>query len=86
MTSLELHQGAGFLDGRIRYAWETGAYTASLKGDRLSWQGTLLSPNDTQALFAMQFDGAGTAAKPRARRELDFALTGGNGRHVHRRR
>ena len=61
----ELHQGAGFLDGRVRYAWETGAYDASLKGDRLSWQGTVLSPNDTQAIFAVQFDGAGTVAHPK---------------------
>jgi hypothetical protein len=43
VSSLELHQGAGFLDGRVRYAWETGAYDASLKGDRLSWQGTVLT-------------------------------------------
>ncbi len=77
MTSLELHQGAGFLDGRVRYAWETGAYDANLKGDRLSWQGTVLSPNDTQAIFAVQFDGAGTAAQPKGQLTLDFALTGG---------
>ena len=77
VTSLELHQGAGFLDGRVRYAWETGAYNASLKGDRLSWQGTVLSPNDTQAIFAVQFDGTGTAAQPKGQLKLDFALTGG---------
>ncbi len=77
VTSLQLHQGAGYLDGRVRYAWETGAYTANLKGDRLSWQGTLLSPNDTQAIFAVQFDGAGTAAQPKGQLKLDFALTGG---------
>ena len=61
ISSLELHQGAGYLAGRARYAWETGAYDASLKGDRLTWQGTLMSPNDPGA-FAVQFDGAGTAA------------------------
>ena len=77
VSSLELHQDAGYLAGRVRYAWETGAYTASLKGDRLSWQGTLLSPNDTQALFAVQFDGSGTAAQPKGQLKLDFALTGG---------
>ncbi len=78
MTSLQLFQGAGYLDGRVRYAWETGAYEASLKGDRLSWQGTLLSPNDTQAIFAMQFDGAGTVAHPKGKASIDFALTGGD--------
>ena len=77
VTSLQLHQGAGYLDGRVRYAWETGAYTANLKGDRLSWQGTVLSPNDTQAIFSLQFDGAGTAAQPEGNAKLDFALTGG---------
>jgi outer membrane protein insertion porin family len=77
VTSLQLHQGAGFLDGRVRYAWETGAYDASLKGDRLFWQGSVLSPNDTQAIFAMQFDGAGTVAQPKGHVALDFALTGG---------
>ena len=77
VSSLELHQGAGFLDGRVRYAWETGAYDASLKGDRLTWQGTVLSPNDTQAMFAMQFEGAGTVAHPKGHATVDFALTGG---------
>ena len=77
VTSLELHQGPGFLDGRVRYEWETGAYTASLKGGRLSWQGTVLAPNDTQALFSMQFEGAGTTAQPRGHARVDFALSGG---------
>lgn len=77
VSSLEVRQGAGFLSGRVRYAWETGAYEAKLKGDRLSWQGTVLSPNDTQAIFAVQFDGAGTVAHPKGRATLDFALTGG---------
>ena len=77
VASLELHQGAGFLGGRVRYAWQTGAYEASLKGDRLSWQGTVLSPNDTRALFAAQFDGAGTVAHPKGHATLDFALSGG---------
>ena len=77
VTALELRQGAGFLDGRIHYAWETGAYTASLKGDRLSWQGTVLAPNDTQAQFALQFEGAGTTAQPRGTARVDFALSGG---------
>jgi outer membrane protein insertion porin family len=77
VTSLELHQGVGYLDGRVHYAWETGAYTAHLKGDRLSWQGTVLSPNDTQAIFSVQFDGTGTAAQPKGQLKLDFALTGG---------
>lgn len=77
VTSLELHQGAGYLDGHVRYAWETGAYTASLKGDRLSWQGTVLTENDTQAIFALQFDGAGTTTQPKGQLKLDFALTGG---------
>ena len=77
VTALELRQGAGFLDGRVRYAWETGAYTAHLKGDRLSWQGTVLAPNDTQALFSLQFDGTGTTAQPRGQARVDFALSGG---------
>jgi len=77
VSSLEMHQGAGFLGGRVRYAWETGAYDASLKGDRLSWTGTVLSPNDTQAIFSVQFDGAGTTAQPKGHATLDFALTGG---------
>jgi autotransporter translocation and assembly factor TamB len=77
VTSLELRQGAGYLAGRLKYAWETGAYEASVKGDRLSWQGSILSPNDTQALFAMQFEGAGTAAHPKGKLSLDFALSGG---------
>jgi outer membrane protein assembly factor BamA/autotransporter translocation and assembly factor TamB len=78
VTSLELRQGAGFLDGRIRYAWETGAYTAKLKGDRLSWRGSVLAPNDTQAQFSMQFDGTGTTAQPRGRASVDFSLAGGD--------
>lgn len=77
VTSLELHQGPGYLAGRVKYGWETGAYTASLKGDRLSWQGTLLTPNDTQAVFSVQFDGTGTAAQPRGQAKLDFSLMGG---------
>jgi len=77
VSSLELHQGAGFLDGRIRYAWETGAYDARLKGDRLTWQGTVLSPNDTQAIFAAQFEGAGTVTHPKGHATVDFSLTGG---------
>lgn len=77
VTSLELRQGAGFLDGRVRYGWETGAYTASLKGDRLTWQGTVLAPNDTRALFSMQFEGTGTTAQPRGQARVDFSLSGG---------
>jgi outer membrane protein insertion porin family len=77
VTSLELHQGAGYLAGRVKYGWETGSYEASLKGDRLSWRGSLLSPNDTQALFAMQFNGAGTTAQPKGKLTVDFALSGG---------
>jgi len=77
VTSLEAFQGAGYLSGRARYAFETGAYTASFKGDRLTWQGTMLEPNDTQAIFAVQFDGAGTTAQPKGTASLDFALTGG---------
>jgi outer membrane protein insertion porin family len=77
VTSLQLFQGAGYLDGRVRYEWETRAYAASLKGDRLSWQGSLLSPNDTQALFSIKFDGAGTVGQPKGVASIDFALTGG---------
>jgi outer membrane protein insertion porin family len=77
VTSLELAQGIGQLGGRIRYAWESGAYVANLKGDLLSWQGTVLAPNDTQAIFAVQFDGAGTTAQPKGQARVDFALTGG---------
>ena len=77
VTSLELHQGAGYLAGRVKYAWETGAYDATLKGDRLSWRGTVLSPNDTQAIFSMQFAGTGTTTRPTGKLTLDFALTGG---------
>src|SRR4029453_934088 len=77
VSALELHQGAGFLDGRVRYAWETGAYDANLKGDRLTGQGTVPSPNDTQAIFAVQFEGAGTVAHPKGHAAVDFALTGG---------
>jgi outer membrane protein insertion porin family len=77
VTSLELHQGPGYLEGRVRYAWETAAYTATIKGDRLSWQGTVLTENDTQAIFALQFDGSGTATQPKGQLKLDFALTGG---------
>jgi hypothetical protein len=77
VTDLQLHQGPGFLGGRVKYAWETGAYEANLKGDRLTWRGTLLSPNDTQALFAVQFAGAGTTAHPKGTATLDFNLTGG---------
>jgi outer membrane protein assembly factor BamA/autotransporter translocation and assembly factor TamB len=77
VTSLELHQGPGYLAGGVRYAWQSGAYEAKLKGDRLSWQGTLMSPNDTKAIFAVQFDGAGTAAHPKGKATLDFALSGG---------
>lgn len=78
VTSIELHQGAGFMDGRVRYAWDNGAYEAKLKGDRLSWKGTLLSPNDTQAIFALQFDGAGTIEQPKGQARIDFALSGGD--------
>jgi outer membrane protein insertion porin family len=78
VSSLQIHQGAGYLDGRLRYEWETGEYSANLKGDRLSWQGSLLSPNDTQALFAIQFDGAGTTTNPKGKASIDFVLTGGD--------
>jgi outer membrane protein assembly factor BamA/autotransporter translocation and assembly factor TamB len=78
VSSLQLFQGAGYLDGRLRYEWESGAYAANLKGDRLSWRGSLLSPNDTQALFAIQFDGAGTTANPKGKAAIDFVLTGGD--------
>ena len=78
VSSLQVFQGAGYLDGRVRYEWETGAYAANLKGDRLSWQGSLLAPNDTQALFAIKFDGAGTVAHPKGQASIDFALTGGD--------
>ena len=78
VSSLQVFQGAGYLDGRVRYEWETGAYAANLKGDRLSWQGSLLSPNDTQAIVAIKFDGAGTTAHPKGTASIDFALTGGD--------
>ena len=77
VSELQLHQGAGYLAGNLKYAWETGAYEANLKGDRLSWRGSVLSPNDTQALFAMQFNGAGTTARPKGKLTVDFALSGG---------
>ncbi|HET9703680.1 MAG TPA: translocation/assembly module TamB domain-containing protein [Vicinamibacterales bacterium] len=78
VSSLELFQGAGYLEGRLRYAWETGGYDAKFKGDRLSWRGTLLSPNDTQAIFAVQFEGAGTTTAPKGLASIDFALSGGD--------
>lgn len=77
VSLLELHQGAGYLAGRVRYAWETGAYDATLKGSRLTWQGTLLSTADTQALLDAQFTGSGTTAQPKGQATLDFTLTGG---------
>ena len=77
ISSLELRQGPGFMDGRLRYVFDTGAYSAALKGDRLSWRTSLLSPNDTQALFAVQFSGEGTSAKPSGQGRIDFALAGG---------
>jgi outer membrane protein insertion porin family len=78
ISSIELFQGAGgYLQGRGRYAWETGEYEAKLKGDRLSWTGTLSSPNDTSAIFAVEFEGTGTAAHPKGQASLDFALSGG---------
>lgn len=77
VSSIEAHQGAGYLAGRGRFGWESGAYEASVKGDRLTWTGSVLSPNDTQALFAAQFDGAGTIKAPKGRATLDFVLTGG---------
>ena len=78
VSSFELFQGAGFMDGRVRYAWESGAYEAKLKGERLTWEGTLLAPNDAQAIFAVQFEGAGTVAQPKGVASLDFALSGGD--------
>ncbi|HJU43700.1 MAG TPA: translocation/assembly module TamB domain-containing protein, partial [Vicinamibacterales bacterium] len=78
ISSFQLFQGAGFMDGRIRYAWDTRAYEANVKGDRLSWRGSLLSPNDTQALFAIKFDGAGTLDQPKGKASIDFVLTGGD--------
>ncbi len=77
VTALELRQGEGALAGRVRYEWETGAYRASLKGDRLAWQGTVLSPNDTQAHFTLEFDGAGTVAAPHGNARVNFTLSGG---------
>jgi outer membrane protein assembly factor BamA/autotransporter translocation and assembly factor TamB len=77
VTSFEAFQGAGYLSGRVHYTVETGAYRAALKGDRLTWTGTVLEPNDTQAIFAVQFDGEGTTARPKGKASLDFALTGG---------
>jgi outer membrane protein insertion porin family len=78
VSSFELFQGAGFLDGRVRYAWETGAYDARVKGERLTWQGTLLTPNDAHAIFALQFEGTGTTAQPKGVASVDFALSGGD--------
>jgi outer membrane protein insertion porin family len=78
VSSLQVFQGAGFMDGRVRYAWETGAYEANLRGDRLSWIGSILSPNDTQALFSIKFDGAGTVDQPKGKASIDFVLTGGD--------
>ena len=78
VSSLQLFQGAGYLDGRVRYAWETGAYEANVRGDRLSWRGSLLSPNDTQAIFSIRFDGAGTVEQPKGKASIDFVLTGGD--------
>ena len=78
VASLQLFQGAGYMDGRVRYAWDSGAYEAHLKGDRLSWRGSLLSPNDTHALFSITFDGAGTVDQPAGNASIDFVLTGGD--------
>jgi hypothetical protein len=39
--------------------------------------GHVAHANDTQAIFAVQFDGAGTTAQPKGQLKLDFALTGG---------
>ena len=63
--------------GQVQFAWESSAYQAKLKGDRLFWQGWLLSPNDTQAIFSIAFEGAGTVAQPKGQASIDFALTGG---------
>ena len=78
VSSLELHQGAGYLDGRVRYAWETGAYNANLKGDRLSWQGTRAVAE--RHAGDLRRCSSTARARPRSRRDsckLDFALTGG---------
>ena len=76
VTSLLVEQGVGTLDGGVTYAWDTGAYKASLKGRTLSWQGTLLTPNDTDAVFSVDFDGEGTTARPRGQARVDFVLSG----------
>lgn len=77
VTSLQVTQGVGALDGRLTYAFDTGAYRASVKGHTLVWNGSVLSPNDTHAGFSMEFDGAGTIERPFGQARLDFALTGG---------
>ena len=86
VTSLELHQGAGFLDGRVRYAWETGAYDANLKGDRLTWQGTVLSPNDTQAIFARAVRRRRHRRASEGPRDARFRADRRHGRRLDRRR
>lgn len=77
VSALHIDQGEGSIDGPLRYAWDTGAYTAKLKGEALTWNATLLGPNDTQATFSMDFEGSGTVARPGGHLTSTFTLRGG---------
>ncbi|MEO8678764.1 MAG: translocation/assembly module TamB domain-containing protein [Vicinamibacterales bacterium] len=77
VSALHIDQGQGALDGTVRYAWDSGAYTADLKGEALTWNATVLAPNDTQATFSAEFAGSGTTARPGGRAASTFTLKGG---------
>jgi outer membrane protein assembly factor BamA/autotransporter translocation and assembly factor TamB len=77
VSALQIDQGEGRLEGPVRYEWDTGAYTAKLKGNALTWAATVLAPNDTEATFAFQFEGSGTTARPGGHITSTFSLKGG---------
>ncbi len=77
ITSIDLREGAGAITGRLRYDWDAGSYTASLKGQGLTWTGSLLKEGDTHAVLQAQFDGAGTIDRPAGAGRIEFAVSGG---------
>ena len=75
LTRVRMTREAGRLTGKLRYAIETGAYTASLEGRDLPWKTTLFTEYDTAAIVALTFEGHGTLERPEGRGRVDFTLS-----------
>jgi outer membrane protein insertion porin family len=69
--------GGAELQATGRYDWRARRYTVDLRGQDLTWRGTLGRLGDADARFAVTFSGAGPIDAPVGEGVIEYTLSGG---------